>query len=89
VSAFVRYTIALLLAYFLTWTASYTYTVFNAVGHLDFATYFPNYFLWFIWAVSGPVGDMAAGTMILSFILLLPFAIVAVFLARTFRRTGA
>jgi hypothetical protein len=46
VSAFVRYTIALLLAYFLTWTASYTYTVFNAVGHLDFATYFPNYFLW-------------------------------------------
>ncbi len=86
--AFVRYAIALLMAYFLAWTVSYTYTIFSAVGHLDFATYFLDYFRWFIWAFGSSVEDMVAGVMILSVILFVPFAAAAVVLARKFGRTG-
>jgi len=83
--ALLRYTIALLGAYFVAWTVSYVIIMYNAVLRLDFS----EYFNWFVLAWTFRGFEMVAITWLLSIVMFLPLATVAVFLARRLgRRQG-
>jgi hypothetical protein len=80
-----RYTIALLGAYFVGWTVSYLIVMYNAIRRLDFS----EYFNWFVLAWTFRGFEMVAITWLLSIAVFLTLTIVAVFLVRRFgRRQG-
>jgi hypothetical protein len=84
-SAPLRYSIALLGAYFVAWTVSYVIVMFIAVRRLDFS----EYFNWLVlaWTLRG--FEMVAITWLFSIAAFIPLAIVAVLLARRLgRRQG-
>jgi hypothetical protein len=80
--AFLRYSIALLVAYFLAWTTAYVYIIVNAVNRLDFS----EYVHWFVlaWTFNGL--EMVAFTWFFSLIAFVPFAVIAIVLARRIGR---
>jgi len=81
VKATLRYTIALLGAYFVAWSASYAIVTFNAVHRLDFSLYFE----WLVLAWTFHGGEMVGAAWLLSIVAFLPLAGVAVFLVKRIR----
>jgi hypothetical protein len=82
VKATLQYTIALLGAYFIAWSASYAIVTFNAVHRLDFSLYFE----WLVpaWTFNG--GEMVGAAWLLGIVAFLPLAGVAVFLVKRLGR---
>ena len=80
--AFLRYTAALLGAYFAAWTLSYCIVMYNAVKRLDFSEYV-NWFL-LAWTFRG--FEMVAAAWALSIVVFLPLGGLAIFLTRRWGR---
>ena len=60
------------------WTAAYTYTIYESVNRLDFT----DYFRWLVAAWTFHGGEMVGFTWLASIVVFIPLAVISVFVIK-------